>query len=286
LVSPSREPAVRLYVPPGHFYSPIVEPGEAERCIAAVEAARPPESLPGIPLVRSDLVETWHKLLPFLQTIPFQATQARGLRYVFDNPSYAWGDGSILHAMLRLYRPRRVVEIGGGWSSACTVDTAEKYLDGRCELTFIDPYPQLLRGVIGDAATRVRILEQAVQQVPLTLFAELEAGDILFIDSTHVLRTGSDVCTELFDILPRLKSGVVVHFHDMFWPFEYPRAWAVDENRSWNELYAVRAFLTQNSAWRVRFFNDYFFKLEHPLIEKTYPQFLSNPGGALWIERL
>jgi hypothetical protein len=67
--------------------------------------------------------------------------------------------------------------------------------------------------------------------------------NVLFIDSTHVLRTGSDVCFELFEILPRLSPGVLVHIHDMFWPFEYPRSWVVEENRSWNELYAVRAFL-------------------------------------------
>ncbi|MEQ1935159.1 MAG: class I SAM-dependent methyltransferase, partial [Fimbriimonadaceae bacterium] len=147
------------------------------------------------------------------------------------------------------------------------------------------PYPALLLSLIGGAADRVRIFDEPVQQVPLTIFGELQAGDILFIDSTHVLRTGSDVCFELFEILPRLAPGVVVHFHDMFWPFEYPRFWAVDENRSWNELYAVRAFLSYNSKWRIMLFNDYLAKLERPMIEATYPKFLRNSGGALWLRR-
>ena len=76
-----------------------------------------------------------------------------------------------------------------------------------------------------------------------------------------------------------------MHIHDMFWPFEYPRAWAVDENRSWNELYAVRAFLTCNSDWRVLLFNDYLAKVERERIEGAYPAFLRNPGGALWLQR-
>jgi hypothetical protein len=83
-----------------------------------------------------------------------------------------------------------------------------------------------------------------------------------------------------------LASGTLVHFHDMFWPFEYPRGWVIEEKRSWNELYAVRAFLSDNDTWMVAFFNDYFGKLEGPLVETTYPDFLKNPGGALWLRRV
>ncbi len=103
--------------------------------------------------------------------------------------------------------------------------------------------------------------------------------------STHVLRTGSDVCYELFEMLPRLAPGVLVHFHDMFWPFECSRIWVVEENRSWNELYAVRAFLTDNAHWRVVMFNDYMARLERDLVENTYPTFYRNSGGALWIQK-
>ena len=131
----------------------------------------------------------------------------------------------------------------------------------------------------------MRILQHGVQQAPLALFNELEEGDILFIDSTHVLRTGSDVYFELFEVLPNLAKGVLVHFHDMFWPFEYPREWVIDENRSWNELYAVRAFLTHNHDWKILMFSDYMAVFERPLIETTYPAFLRNSGGALWLQR-
>ena len=119
----------------------------------------------------------------------------------------------------------------------------------------------------------------------LSVFDALEAHDILFIDSTHVLKTGSDVSIELFDILPRLKPGVVVHIHDMFWPFEYPQAWAVQENRSWNELQAVRAFLYENGAWDILWFTDYMMHVDRALIETTCPRILRNSGGALWLRR-
>jgi hypothetical protein len=277
--------AVKLFVPPGHFYSPIVDPIEADRHLTSKGNDPVPEGVPGIALDRPEMVRTWQNLLRFLADIPFAGPKGPDFRYCFDNPFYSWGDGSILHAMLRFHRPKRLIEIGSGWSSACTLDTVDRYLEGACDLTFIEPYPQQLRDILGDARGRVRVLETPVQRVPLAVFEALEAGDILFVDSTHVMRTGSDVCFELFEIMPRLSRGVLVHIHDMFWPFEYPRHWVVDENRSWNELYAVRAFLSYNDTWRIVLFNDYLAKLERTMIEATCPQFMRNTGGALWLQR-
>jgi hypothetical protein len=277
--------AVKLFVPPGHFYSPIVDPIEANRHLALKDNHPLPERLPGIAIDRAEMIRTWQNLLPFLADIPFPGPKGPDFRYHFDNPAYSWGDGSVLHAMLRLYRPKRIIEIGSGWSSACTLDTVDRYLEGACDLTFIDPHPRLLRDILGDAIGRVRILEIPAQQVPPAVFDALEAGDILFLDSTHIVRTGSDVCFELFEVLPRLGRGVLVHIHDMFWPFEYPRRWIVEENRSWNELYAVRAFLSYNDTWRITLFNDYLAKLERGLIEATYPRFMRDAGGALWLQR-
>jgi len=274
-----------LFVPPGHFYSPIVDPNEAERALVAIERAAVPDSIPGIAIDRAEMVATWHSLLPFITRSAFPRAPTKGFRYAYENPSYSWGDGAMLQAMIRRYRPKRIIEVGSGWSSACIIDTAEQYLAEPCSLTFIDPHQDLLRGLVGDAVSGVRCFECGVQDVPLDIFQELGRNDILFIDSTHVLRTGSDVCFELFDVLPRLASGVVVHIHDIFWPFEYPRSWAIDENRSWNEIYAVRAFLTDNKNWDIVMFNDYLAKLERVTIEATWSPFLENSGGALWLRR-
>ncbi|MGD9657464.1 MAG: hypothetical protein AB7U61_07450 [Methylocystis sp.] len=97
---------------------------------------------------------------------------------------------------------------------------------------------------------------------------------------------GSDVCYELFEILPTLAPGVVVHFHDIFWPSEYPSLWAVDDNRSWNEIYALRALLTDNPKWRIKMFNDYMCKRARSVVYETYPRFFGNSGGAIWIEKI
>jgi len=109
---------------------------------------------------------------------------------------------------------------------------------------------------------------------------------LLFIDSTHVLKTGSDVCHELFNILPVLKKGVIVHFHDIFWPFEYPDDWILKENRSWNEIYALRAFLMNNSEFEILFFNDFFARNFDDEIKIVRPDMLKNTGGSLYLKKI
>ena len=276
-----------LYYPPGHFYSPIVDRNEADRHLSLLEAAGVPETLPDIGIDRAGLVRTWGELAPFIASAPFEERPAGAFRYGFENPYYSWGDAGVLYAMIRRYCPRRIIEIGSGWSSLCIADTVDAYLDGSCAVTLIDPHPKRLMDLLAgkDPGRNVEIIEGAIQDVTLTLFAGLEPGDFLFIDSSHVLRTGSDVCHELFEILPRLARGVLVQIHDIFWPFEYPRRWSVDENRSWNELYAVRAFLTCNSSWKVLMFNSYLAQLERNLVEDTCLYFYKREVGALWLRR-
>jgi hypothetical protein len=274
-----------LFVPPGHHYSPVVDTAQAREHFARLAASGVPRQLNGISTDLGAMRTLWAELLPFFRTMPFAPHKTAGWRFAFDNPSFSWADASMLHAMLRHLRPRTYIEIGCGWSSACALDTIEGFLDDACESILIDPFPELAHSLLGTVRAPHSILPKPVQDVPLEIYALLEAGDILFIDSTHVLRTGSDVCFELFEVLPRLAPGVVVHLHDIFWPFEYPRAWAVDENRSWNELYAVRAFLTHNREWEILFFNDYFAQHERPLIQVTFADFLRNTGGSLWLRR-
>ena len=131
----------------------------------------------------------------------------------------------------------------------------------------------------------MEIIETGIQDVPLSRFDVLQRNDVLFINSTHIVKTCSDVVFELFEILPRLKPGVVIHFHDAFYPFEYPREWVINRNYSWNELYALRAFLMGNRDWEIIMFNDYFVRTERALVERTAPEVLQNAGGGLWLRR-
>jgi predicted O-methyltransferase YrrM len=272
--------------PPGHFYSAIVNPAEIAARFRERAAAPPPLDLPGIVPDLAAQERLWQRMLPLLADIPFPAERQDGLRYYFENSNYSYGDGCILHAMLRLNRPARLIEVGSGYSSACTMDTVERFLGGAVDVSFVEPFPELLRQTIGDAAmARVRLYPNPVQDVPVAIFEALAANDILFIDSTHVLKAGSDVVHELFEILPRLQPGVLVHFHDVFWPFEYPEQWVLEDNRSWNELYGLRAFLMWNEHFAIEFFNDYFAHHRRELIASSYPLFLKNTGGALWLRR-
>ena len=122
-------------------------------------------------------------------------------------------------------------------------------------MTFIETYPDRLRGLLrphDEGATR--IIEREVQEVPIDTFSSLRAGDLLFIDSSHVIKCGSDVQFLMFEVLPQLPTGVFVHFHDVFYPFEYPAEWVL-KGRYWNEDYFLRAFLSYNSEWEISFFN-------------------------------
>jgi predicted O-methyltransferase YrrM len=275
-----------LFVPPGHFYSPVVD----TQLLRQVPPVHPYSNDPNLPFIRIDgprMREFWRGCSGVLRECPFPVTRSAGFRYFFENHSYSYADASMLYAMLRTFQPRRVIEVGSGNSSACMLDTIERYLPADTEVTCIEPYPDLLLELMHPQdRDRIRLVDRPVQLVELELFDELRANDILFIDSTHVAKTGSDVCHEFFNILPFLNEGVLIHFHDVFYPFEYPDSWVYDEKRSWNELYLMRAFLMYNDAFEVVFFNDYFARFHRPDIEDVYPTFLKNTGGALWLRKV
>lgn len=276
--------AAGLFVPAGHFYSPIVDTALVAPLFGS---GAPPQAPAAIGIDAAVQLATWEQLLPYLQTQPFGDEKTPGLRYFFNNPAFAHADGAVLHAMLRSQRPRRLVEVGSGYSSACAIDTIDLFLGGEVELTFIEPYPQLLEELIEpQRLSRCTVVPHRVQEADPRIFEALEPGDILFIDSTHVMKTGSDVCHELFGILPRLKPGVRIHLHDIFWPFEYPATWVLQENRSWNELYGLRAFLMYNQAFRIEFFSDYFFQHFPSRIEAEFPTMLKHSGGSLWLRKM
>lgn len=275
-----------LWVPPGHFYSPIVDRRESAGHLDRIERSANEPSLPGIPMDRGRFRTNWNELRPFLAEPTLGTGASAEHRYSIDRTGqFPRSDALMLHAMMRRFRPRKVIEIGSGHSSACMLDTADRHLDG-CRFTFIDPYPERLLKLLRPEDRVHEVLPQRVQDVPPERFATLEADDILFIDSSHVAKTGSDVCYELFEILPRIKEGVLVHVHDIFWPFEYRRKWVQDENRSWNEAYFLRAFLTGNDAWRIEMFNDWMKRFERDLVERTAPAFLERAGGSIWLRRV
>jgi Methyltransferase domain len=157
--------------------------------------------------------------------------------------------------MLRYLQPQKIVEIGSGYSSAVVLDTNELFLDHRIDCTFIEPYPDRLRSLLR-SGDRIRLIESRVQGVDFGVLTALEPGDVLFIDSSHVSKAGSDVNHIIFNILPRIRSGVYIHFHDIFYPFEYPADW-ISIGIAWNELYLLRGFLQNNHDYEIQFFSSF-----------------------------
>lgn len=273
----------KTWMSPGHFYSPIPSIDEI-RAREAEIFGPPPPSLPGIDLRADQQVALLRELARFYDELPFPRTQSAESRYWFENWAYSYADAIFLYSMLRHLQPRRVIEVGSGFSSAAMLDTADRWLP-QTSFTFIDPDTSTLDALLRpNDRERVTIIRARLQDVPLTTFDALAANDILFIDSTHVSKTGSDVNRILFEILPRLVPGVHVHFHDVFYPFEYPKEW-VYEGRAWNEDYILRAFLEFNDAFDVVLFGTWLARFHRPLLAELMPLTLENPGGSLWLAR-
>ena len=280
----SNRKSIPMWVPPGHFYSPIVNPAEVfNRWAENWRNAR--EIVEGIDIDLSAMVAFWKTHLHIIQSTPFPSTKGTG-RYHYENPAFCHADAIMLRTMLHVLRPKRVIEVGSGYSTACMLDTRDELGGDGFTLICIEPFADLLRSLMRPQDRDItHIIERAVQDVGPEILAELEPGDILFIDSTHVVKTASDVCHHLFTLLPHVPRGVHVHFHDIFRGFEYPEDWVIHKNFSWNESYALRAFLMYNSNFYVTFFNDIFGLKKRDLIEDTFPDFLKNTGGSLWMRR-
>src|SRR5262245_31675908 len=276
--------ATRLAFPPGHFHSPIVNPGEA-RPYVRTEANPEPSLLAGLDISLDRMRDFWMANRSIVAQTPFPQHATGGARYYYWNDVYPIGDATIYRLMLHARRPRRIVEVGSGFSTAVALDTLDE-LQLHTSITCIEPDPQRLFGLIARRdRKRITLINAKVQDVPLSHFRELDRDDILFIDSTHVIKTGSDVNHELFHVLPALNNGVLIHFHDIHYPFEYPDKWLYELNYSWNEVYALRAFLMHNLNYRIDFMTDLFGKRFPGLIEETFPAFLLNPGGSLWLTK-
>jgi predicted O-methyltransferase YrrM len=271
--------------PSGHFYSPIPSLADIRERDAAIFNNWPPE-LPGIDLNVEGQLALLDAFLPYYREIPFTGEKQPELRYYFENKFYEYSDAIFLYCMIRHFKPRRIVEVGCGFSSAVMMDTSDVFFGSGIDLTFIDPDPRVLRKRLkpGDEG-KVRLVRDIVQRVPLSTFDALETGDILFVDSSHVSKTGSDLNRIMFDVLPRLARGVLVHFHDVYYPLEYPRD-IVYDGIAWNEAYLLRAFLQYNSAFQIAFFNTYLETFHRERIYTAMPRCELNPGGSIWLRRL
>jgi predicted O-methyltransferase YrrM len=280
---------------PGHYYSPVADVDDLRERQDEIWA---PKALPGVDLNEESQKEFLTYLLNNESGFDIPLKNEPSKRYSADSMSYPYVDGIVLQAMMARYSPGNVFEVGSGSSSGCMIDLSERRGLGT-KFTFIEPEPRwCLSKVLKKQdyeKSGITILEKRVQEVSAAEFKVLKRNDILFIDSSHVSKPGSDVNYLLTQVLPLLNSGVIIHFHDIYYPFEYTKEYLLDLKLLWSEVYSVHNFLLFNDSFRILFFSDYMrFKLmEDRSFASLYPQaassqFCKDPTRPknLWIQRV
>lgn len=250
------------HIRPIHYYEPIPD----FRAITLEQITRRRE-FPGIDFRWGDQLTLLNELTAFrdeLSTIEFD----------FDNGFFSGFDAAVYYSLIRYFKPQRVIEIGGGYST----QIAAKALRGNGHLICIEPYPERLNGV----GPSVEVIQKRVEEIDVDFFSCLEANDILFIDSSHAVKFGSDVCYEFLELLPRLVPGVWIHVHDIFFPHDYPAEWLIERRMALNEQYLLEAFLSFNEKFQVALAN-YWLCLDHAdEAARLWP----NGGASFWMKRI
>ncbi len=274
---------------PGHYYSPIPDIDDIRNRKSTIFKKEGVNVL-GINLRKEEQFALLEQFNSYYSEIPydFKNIKQTNTRYQPQGAWYRYSDVVMLYSMMRHFKPAQIIEIGSGYSSAVMLDINEQFLSSKGMLTFIEPYPERLHSLISEVDKKKhKIIPNILQDVPLDIFKNLEQNDILFIDSSHVSKIGSDLNHIMFEILPILKSGVIIHFHDIYYPFEMPESWVLDRLWYWNENYIIRAFLTENSAYEIINFNSYLHQEYNEWFIKNMPVCLMDVEntGSIWIRK-
>jgi predicted O-methyltransferase YrrM len=263
---------------PNHFYWPLNDVGFLRENPDLWHDRGVPRGIAWDVDAQLALARELHAYAGELADVPREpARPATG--YAWDNGAFGGADAYAYYGLVRRLKPRRVVEVGSGWSSLLLARALARN-DAPAEVTLIEPFPDedLFPALPGEWTVRSAILQRA----GFDAFERLERGDVCFYDGSHCLRTAGDVTWFLFEVLPRLAAGVLVHFHDVFFPDDYHDAWVFDEGLSWNEQYALQAFLMHNDAYRVRLANHLLYRLRPDAIMELH----GADGGSVWLEKL
>lgn len=266
-----------LHVLPVHYYSPIPDTRELPASLWATTSR-----LPGIDLREAEQLQFLTDICPRFQSeydgFAHEPSESSD-DYWFQNPMFSGTDALVLYGLIRHLRPQRVLEVGSGFSSRVTLKALRQNGSGR--LTCVEPHPS---GFLKQNQ-ELTLIESRVQEVPLEAFESLAANDVLFIDSSHVVRVGGDVNFLFLEVLPRLRSGVVVHVHDIFMPGELRKPWVLERHWFWSEQYLLQAFLMFNSAFEVVFANSFMGVKHAAALRRVFPKSPWWDGGSFWLRR-
>ncbi len=275
-----------IHIVPNHFYEPVPD----TRDIPEGFWERPSELI-GIDLDEAAQIALLDEFQRKYKTEydQFLNPQSAPAGFSLPNRSFSSVDAEILYCMIRHFKPRAIMEIGSGNSTLLSADAILKNsreTGSLATLVAIEPHPseRLEKGFPG----LTRVIKAPVQSVPLGEFEMLRENDILFIDSSHVLKTASDVQYEYLEIVPRLGKGVIVHFHDIFLPFSYPKSWVVNELRFWNEQYVLQALLAFNRSFRTLWAGNYMNHKHPSALQQAFGSYSPHgtAPGSFWIRRV
>jgi hypothetical protein len=274
--------ALGTYPLRNHYYEPLFDTAGLRRSLDE------DRTLPALDLNISEQLDTLNMFSynDELLALPMNRKSSQGFYY--DNGAFGPGDAEFLYNMIRHVKPRRIIEIGSGHSTrmarcAIAANRAED-ADYSCRHVCVEPYEAKWLDSVD-----VELIRTPVEQIDLTFFDALMKDDILFIDSSHMIRPQGDVLFEYLEILPALRSGVLVHIHDVRTPKDYQPSWLVREVRFWNEQYLLEAFLSFNNQFKVIGALNYL-KYHHPReLAACCPvlgkQMASWEPGSFWIRR-
>lgn len=257
----------RLIYTPGHYYSPY----PSDEAINSHKIIN--YKISGIELNKDAQISLLSDLKLYYKELNWSETKTASYNYFYNNPYFSYSDAIFLHCICMHFKPKKIIEVGSGYSSAAMLDINKLFFDNEIELTFIEPYPEeRLFQLVED---RSHVIVDFIQNIPLESFKNLQENDILFIDTSHVSKFQSDVNHIIFNILPTLNSGVIIHIHDIFYPFEYPIEW-LKKGRAWNETYLLRAFLQYNNQFEILLFSSYLEQEVPEWFQQNMPLCLNN----------
>jgi hypothetical protein len=224
--------------------------------------------------------------LPELENVPMDLPPGPP-RYHWDNAFWRGADALVHYGLLRQGKPNRVVERGAGWSSLLMAAALNRNREEGCsrtDVSQIEPYPR--EELLSALPAHWTLHDAILQRADLGIFDSLESGDVCFYDGSHVARAGSDVVWFFFEVLPRLKPGVLVHIHDIFWPADYPDEWIFERGQTWNEQYVAQAFLMCNREFEPLICNSALRHFRGAALDELYREMPDHDGGvSLWLRR-
>ncbi|MBX3044796.1 MAG: class I SAM-dependent methyltransferase [Candidatus Kapabacteria bacterium] len=271
-----------------HYYEPMINPKKHLK-----KSLRDDRDLPGINLNTLCQLDILNKFCYQNELLSFPFDKCAHNEYYYNNEWYSTGDSEYLYSLVRYLKPKQIFEIGSGLSTLMVRNAVAKNQteepDYNCRHICIEPYEC---GWL-EELENVEIIRKKVEDVEIAFFKELQSGDVLFIDSSHVIRPQGDVLYEFLEILPNLSAGVIVHIHDIFTPKDYIDGW-VYRHSFWNEQYLLEAFLSNNDNWEIIGATNYLAYNHKELFSEKFPLFARKTGyknlvgepRAFWIRKI